>query len=324
MARPFLAGMLAAAGAWTAYAEPARQQVPPPQQQPPVFRAGTRTVTVPVVVTDEVGQAVRDLKQEDFEIRDNGQVQPVTFFDRDLQPITAILLLDGSASMISVLDEQIAAATEFVLRLLPGDRLRLGSFAEQLRMMPEYTGDRDELLGFLENEFNIRLGRRTRLWDAMDEALVALGRTDGRRVLIVLSDGIDTFSLQTYDTVRRRAGRSDVAITFARVLQRDRTGLQLELQRGRDGSSEGRMRPLPAGGFAALAAETGGVLVNLDPAQQMDAPFTQIALDLHGQYILGFSPAALDGKVHRLDVRVKQRGLEVRARRSYLAAEEGK
>ena len=125
-------------------------------------------------------ETVRDLSQDEFEIRDNGKVQPITLFDRDIQPITAVLLLDGSASMLTLLDEQIQAATEFILRLLPGDKLRIGSFAEDVRMMPDYTSDRDELLAFLENEFNIRLGRRTRLWDAMDEAIVALGKADGR------------------------------------------------------------------------------------------------------------------------------------------------
>ena len=293
---------------------------PPPQQQP-VFRAGTRTVMVPASVTDETGQIVRDLSQDEFEIRDNGKIQPITFFDRDIQPITAVLLLDGSASMLSLLDEQIQAATEFILRLLPGDKLRIGSFAEDVRMMPDYTSDRDELLAFLENEFNIRLGRRTRLWDAMDEAMVALGKADGRRVLIVISDGVDTWSLRTYDDIRTRAGRNDVAITFARVIQFNTTGQQVELRRGPDGSSEGRVRPLPREAFQALAWETGGALVPLRPDLQMDAPFTQIALDLHGQYMLGFSPAVLDGKEHSLDVRVKRKGLEVRARRRYIASE---
>ena len=289
------------------------------QQQPPVFKAGTRTVMVPVTVHDETGQAVRDLTRDDFEVRDNGKPQAITFFSRDVQPITAILLLDGSASLLSLLDEQIGAATELIVRMLPGDRLRIGSFAEDTRMMPGYSDNRDELLAFLANEFNIRLGRRTRLWDAMDAALVALSKEQGKRVLIVLSDGVDTWSLQTYDGVRARAGRNDIAITFVRVHQPDPTGQRFELQRGRDGTSEGRLRPIPRDAFESLAWETGGQLVRVSPDQQMDAPFTQIALDLHGQFMLGFTPAVLDGRVHTLEVRVKPRGLEVRARKSYLA-----
>jgi VWFA-related protein len=278
---------------------------------------------VPVAVTDETGQAVRDLTRDDFELLDNGRPQPITFFDRDVQPITAVLLVDGSASMISLLDEQIAAASEFVVRLLPGDRLRLGSFAEDVRMMPESTGDRDALLAWLANEFNIRLGRRTRLWDAMEQAIVALRSAEGRRVLIVVSDGLDTWSVRSYEDIRRLAGRNDVAITFAQVRQPNPTGLQLELRRGRDGSSAGRFRRLPRDAFPALAWETGGALVQLDPERQMDAPFTQLALDLHGQYMLGFTPAVLDDRVHTLEVKVNgRRDVEVRARRSYVASAE--
>ncbi len=94
------------------------------------------------------------------------------------------------------------------------------------------------------------------------------------------------------------------------------------MRRGADGSAEGRSRPIPADAFEALAWETGGQLVRLSPDQQMDAPFTQIALDLHGQYMLGFAPAVLDGRQHKLEVRVKRRGVEVRARRSYVASDE--
>src|SRR5262245_23564524 len=99
------------------------------QDQRPVFRGGTRTVMVPVSVTDTAGNTVRDLEREDFELRDEGRPQEITFFDRQFQPITAIMLIDGSASMFSSLKGVLSAANEFILRLMPGDRLRIGSFS---------------------------------------------------------------------------------------------------------------------------------------------------------------------------------------------------
>lgn len=293
--------------------------MPAAQDQRPVFRAGTRTVMVPVSVTDTVGNTVRDLERADFELRDAGQVQEITFFDRQIQPITAIMLIDGSASMHSSLSGAIAAANELVVRLLPGDRVRIGSFSEEFRMMPEYTGNRDTLLAYLANEFNIHLGRRTRLWDTMDRALTELATVDGRRVLIVISDGRDTWSLKAYDDVRRRAGRNDIAITFARVRPMSNAGQIAELRQGSNGSGGGERKPLPANAFEMLAWETGGALVPLDARLQMDAPFTQLVLDLHGQYVLGFTPRALDGKEHALDVKVKRSHVKVTARRSYVA-----
>lgn len=290
-----------------------------PQEQRPVFRAGTRTVMVPVSVTDTAGNTVRDLERDEFELRDGGQVQEITFFDRQIQPITAFLLIDGSASMHSSLTGALVAANEFVVRLMPGDRLRIGSFSEEVRMMKDYSGDRDELLAYLANEFNIHLGRRTRLWDAMDQALGELARVDGRRVLIVISDGLDTWSVRDYDHVRSRAGRNDIAITFARVRPLSGAGQAAEMQRGANGSSGGQRKPMPAQAFEMLAWQTGGALVPLDARQQMDAPFTQLMLDLHGQYVLGFTPKTLDGREHELDVKVRRTHVKINARRSYVA-----
>lgn len=299
-----------------------RAQSPPAgsQQRPPTFRGGTRTVTVPVSVTDPYGQFMRDLIQADFEIRDNGVLQTITFFDRQIQPIAAVLLLDGSASMLVALKPAITAVNEFIVRLMPGDRLRAGTFAEDIQIQPEFSGDRDALLALFANEFNVRIGRRTRLWDAMDEGLDALAGVDGRRILIVVSDGSDTMSTMSFDSVRAKAQREGVAIYFARFIHRDRRGQLLELSRGPDGTSPGRISRVPPGAFEDLARETGGEVITVEQDFVSFAPFTQVALDLHSQYVLGFTPQVLDSRSHKLDVRVKRPGLAVRARKTYIAS----
>jgi len=313
---------LVAIAAVAAISVGAQQPAPPASgQQPPQFRAGTRTVTVPVSVTDRNGEFTRDLAKEDFEILDNNVTQTITFFDRQIQPITAVLLLDASASMLVALKPAIAAVNEFIVRLMPGDRLRAGTFAEEIRLEEDFTGDRDALLALFANEFNVRIGRRTRLWDAMDEGLDALGGVEGRRILIVVSDGLDTFSTMTFDTVRAKAQREGVAIYFARFFHRDRRGQALELTNGPDGSGPGRASRMVPGGFEDLARETGGEVLTVDQDYVFLAPFTQVALDLHSQYVLGFTPQVLDGRMHKLEVRVKRTGLAVRARKTYIASE---
>ena len=80
------------------------------------------------------------------------------------------------------------------------------------------------------------------------------------------------------------------------------------------------MRTKPDSGLKRLAEETGGGYFELDKSDELAGTFTRVAQELHSQYVLGFTPTALDGKVHRLMVRGKRPGLLVRARRSYLAS----
>ncbi len=312
-----------------AHARPARQnaarqagQTGQAGQPPPQFRAGTRTVPVYASVTDETGRFVLDLGKNDFEVRDNGKVQEITQFTTDIQPITAVVLLDASASMLSVLNAGIAAVNDFVVRMLPGDRARIGSFAERIDILPEFTGDRDALLDLFTNEFNIVVGRRTRLWDAIDGAVAALQGVEGRRVVVVISDGVDTWSEARFSDVLGHVRRSDVVFYGIEMRNPEREGQAVELSNGPDGSSPGRPS-LPRNGFDLLAQETGGGHLSIDAYDRVHASFTGAMLELHSQYVIGFTPQVLDGQVHTIDVRMKRPGLKARARKSYVAAPDG-
>jgi Ca-activated chloride channel family protein len=298
-------------------------QDPAPQTPQQRFRSGADTVYVPVTVTDIGGRFVRTLDKEDFTILDNGRPQEITIFDREYQTISAIVMLDASASMLSSFDRVLSAANDFVVRLMPGDQARIGSFSEEVQISPDFTGDRDVLLKIFANEFNVRIGRRTRLWDAMYQAVETLAHVDGRRVVIVVTDGVDSWSIKTFDDVAGAARRHNVAMFAVRVNHDDRRGQAIEFSRGPDGSAPGRRSPQPGGGFESLARDTGGGFVSIDAKWAHQAPFTDIMLDLHSAYTLGFTPTALDGKVHSLTVRVRGRDLEVKARRSYLAEPAG-
>src|SRR5437016_2788858 len=173
--------------AMTATQTPPQQQTPP--QPRPVFRAGANTVPVYASVTDEAGQFVLNLSRGDFVVKDNGKVQSITDFITDVQPITAVLLLDASRSMVNALDQVIGAADHFVVRMMPGDKARVGSFSEEIRFDKDFTSNLDELTRQVNDPFNIRIGNRTRLWDAINEAVTSLQTMDGRRVVVVFTDG---------------------------------------------------------------------------------------------------------------------------------------
>lgn len=313
---------------------PAAQQEPPSQQ--PQFRGGTRTVPVYATVRDDAGGFVLDLTRDDFEIKDNGKVQTITQFTTATQALSSLLLLDGSSSMWSVFDSVMEGANSFILRMLPGDRTAIASFADRFQMRQPFTSDRDALLAHLRDEFNVRTGFETRLWDGLAEGVLAVGREANRRVVVVLSDGKNWVAGQSAPTVVRpgptgrfgqpsplpppgqsrtitSGGRGTTVAALA--IERDVMVYAIGMWTVEDRTAE---PPDPA--LARLADDTGGGFYELRLADDINSTFTRISTELRQQYLLGFTPATLDGKVHNLEVRVKKPGLRTRARRSYVAS----
>ena len=271
-------------------------------QQQPTFKSGTRTVPVYATVTDAAGRLVPDLVREDFEVWDNGKPVPLTIFDNAVQPISVVVMLDTSGSMTMNFDLLKEAATQFAIRLLPADKARIGSFSDKIRIKPaDFTSDRDELIRILRDE--IDYGNPTRLWDATDAGMTALKDVEGRRVVLVFTDGADTMSDRSQGDVLARA-RDGEFLIYA-------IGLRSQLR------GQGVTQPDP--GLRKVAEETGGGYFELGRTDELNSTFTRVASELHSQYVLGFSPTTLDGKVHTLEIKVKRPGLVARARKSYVA-----
>jgi VWFA-related protein len=180
---------LAAVFTWPAGA----RQSPPPssslQNPPQVFRAGTDVVPIYATVRDPKRGFVLDLTADDFELYDEGNRRPITQFSIAAQPLGAVFLIDGSGSMVQELNRAIEGARNFVLRMLPDDRVRIGSFADRVVLSPRFTSNPDELLAYMKDEFNLRLGNETHLWEGLLEATVALSEEEGKRAVVVVSDG---------------------------------------------------------------------------------------------------------------------------------------
>jgi Ca-activated chloride channel family protein len=274
-------------------------------QQPPIFRSGTTTVPLYVTVTDSNRRLVPGLVREDFEILDNERLQTITSFSNEVTPISVVLMIDTSASMTLALDLVKAAAEQFLIRLLPGDQARVGYFAARVGIVtPQFTGNRDQLIRHLKE---LDFGNPTRLYDGIDRSLDALQEIEGRRVVVVFTDGDDTGSEVSRGDVLDRARREDVMV-YAIGMETDYfNGVQ-------------RVRTRPDRGLRGLAAETGGGYFELRKTDELNSTFTQVALELHSQYVMSFTPQNPDGRVHQLEVRVKKPGMTARARKSYLAA----
>ena len=275
--------------------------------QEPTFRSSTRIVPVVATVIDEQGRFVPGLEVDQFEILDNGRPQEITFFQNDIQPFTVVVMLDYSASMTANLDRLQAAAEQFLLRMLTEDKGQVGSFSDKIQFSGTFTNDRDDLIFALKD---LQFGNPTRLYDAINESMAMLRGVEGpRRVVLVFTDGDDTASRVGMGDVLDRAKQEEVMVYAI--------GLESEFFNG-----QRRVRTRPDRGLRRLAEETGGGYFELKKTDELGATFSRVAQELHSQYTLGFTPATLDGREHKLVVRMKQAGLTARARRTYIASPE--
>jgi len=315
--RLLLTGCVAAAALAVGYA----------QQQPPTFDATIRTVAVYATVVDPQGRLVPDLTRDSFEVDDNGVKQELTVFSNDIQPITAIMLLDRSGSMKPNLDLEVRAAETFVRGMLPEDRLRIGNFGKDIVLEPDdFTSDKNALARVLRGD--LQKDGPTPLWNAIDRAIDKLLLEKSRRVVLALSDGVDEpldFSgkAKSLKDEMKRAEDNDIMI-YAVGME----GVS-PMQPGAAPGFGGRgimpsrrneqVMQKPDEGMAKIAAATGGGYFELTSSGDLLGKFDRFIEELHHQYALGFAPSKLDGKLHDLTVKVNKPGYTVRARKRYFA-----
>jgi Ca-activated chloride channel family protein len=182
----------------------------------------------------------------------------------------------------------------------------VGAFNDKIEFHPDsaFTSDRDELVQSLRE---LDFGYPTRLYDAIDESIDKLEPIDGRKVVVVFTDGEDTASKSGLGSVMDRARHTETMVYAI--------GLESNYFNGQQ-----RVRTRPDRGLKKLAEETGGGYFELKKTDELNETFSRVAEELHSQYVLGFTPQQQDGKVHKLEVRVKQPGTTARARKSYIAA----
>jgi VWFA-related protein len=182
----------------------------------------------------------------------------------------------------------------------------VGAFNDKIQLSGTFTNDRDDLVAALDE---LQFGNPTRLNDAIITSLDVLQGVEGRRVILLFTDGEDTASKARFRDALERARDEEVMVYSI--------GLESEIFNG-----VRTQRTRPSRDLRRIADETGGGYFEMDDAANLAPTFTRVAQELRSQYLLGFAPAALDGKVHKLEVRVTKPGMTARARRSYLAAPE--
>ena len=300
-------------------------------------------------VTGADGRLVPDLAREAFSILDNGKPQPLVLFANDVQPITVVILLDRSGSMKANFTLVQQAAERFVDVMLPADKARIGSFSNRIQIDPrDFTSSHDELQQILRTE--LQEEGPTPLWNAVNVGITALLHQQGRRVVLVFTDGMDEpfngGSNNSLKDVMKRAEEEDIMVYAIGLSGSDPGAGGGGFRRGGGGGPGGGGGRRGGGGFGGrggfgrrfgggggrppvadkpdeglpkIAAATGGGYFELTSTNDMSATFAKVADELHHQYALGFTPDKLDGKMHAIEVRVSGENRSVRARKSYLA-----
>lgn len=278
-----------------------------------VVRVRTDLVTVPAYVTDTKGRRVAGLTRDDFVVRDNGRAVKLSYFAVGTEHVALAFVLDASGSIRQIIAQQRATALELFSRFGHNSRVAVIHFGEKPTLDVSFTTDTEKA----QAAFNAYAPsiQHTAIFDAAAFAVKAFSATENnpteRRILILISDGLDTAS-----TVR-----ASEVINDARALGVSIYVTHLPLYAPRDG--ELAVRP-PAKGFRELAEKTGGryflvgdVKSALDPHSTPDlAPvFKAIEEDLQGQYVLGYYPddAARTTATHRIEINLTpQRERELR------------
>jgi VWFA-related protein len=317
--------------------------------QQATFKEGVKTVAVYATVTDSAGRLVPDLGRDAFQVDDNSKPQSLTVFASDEQPITVVMMLDRSASMRRNFALVEKAAEQFVDALGPADRARIGSFSNRIQVDPRtFTSDHGELLEILRSQ--LQEEGPTPLWNAINVGITSLLHEEGRRVILVFTDGVDAPfnpgpNSSNLKDVMKRAEEENVMV-YAIGLAGVNGGGGYGGRRpgggygggrggyggrpgyggfggGRGGRSYGGgAMDKPDPGLPKIAGATGGGYFELTNTADLASTFKRVVDELHHQYLLGFAPPSLDGKTHRIEVRVKNTEMAVRARKTYLASSE--
>jgi len=290
-----------------------------PLQNLPSFKTAIQTVAVYATVRDRDGHLVTDLTKDDFEIFDDGRPVAIATFSNAVVPSTIALLLDmhwSTGIVTRHLGEEFSrvrdSAGQFVLTLLPGDRVRIVTIGHGITTSPLLTSDKSVLRRILGEEL-WPAGDLTALWAAIHVGMDSIASESGRKVILVLSQSRDGCTSEKYGERMTDFYRSHwCQVGDGDVTKQARAGDFMVYAIGTQ--STGLESAL-----ADVADDTGGGHFHLKNDADLESTFARVADELHHQYTIGFQVDRTDGKVHKLETRLKPKGLTAHARQSYVA-----
>ncbi|MCW8985695.1 MAG: VWA domain-containing protein [Thermoanaerobaculales bacterium] len=264
------------------------------------------------------GERVLDVEQDHFTVLDEGVPQELVTFARGDIPFTAVLLIDASASMFGEkIESAVAGAASFIYGMKELDQAQVMVFSDQLLSTTPITGAREVLTAGLSST-EARGG--TALQDHLFVALELIAQRQGRRVMIVLSDGVDTHSVVNMPQVFEVARRSNALIYWIRISSSDDTRLadsEVNMTSAWKDAAQYRQQ---IDLLNQVVGESGGRVLRVGAPDEIRPVFIDILRELREQYVLGYYPndRRNDGRWHKVRVEVAGEDVEVRAPRGYV------
>jgi VWFA-related protein len=326
--------------------------------QDPKYSTSVDVVNVLATVRDQKGKMIHDLSQDQFTIQEDGRPQSIRYFSQQSDlPLTLGLLIDTSGSQSRVLDRERNASYEFFEHILREDKDKafLIHFDREVELLQDLTSSRKDLEAALKDVERPQLNRRssgngvpqgrgqgrggfggTALYDAVFLAAdEILKKQQGRKAVVLLSDGVDRNSKISIGGAIESAQRADMLVYSIRYADSDAGRSPVGFGgpgMGRGGGRRGGGRfPQPSGGgrngvdgkkiLERLSQETGGGYFEVSSKMPLDKIYDRIEEELRNQYSLGYIPSHTpdqsSGGYHKIVVTVKRKGLTVRARDGY-------
>lgn len=210
-------------------------QIEEQQKESDVIKVETSLVTVPVVVSDRNNVYIPDLHREEFSLLEDGVKQEIVFFAATKEPFHVVLMLDTSASTQEKIGQIQRAAISFTHQLQPADRVKVISFDDRVHELSAFTGDRVTIEKAIAST---RPGEGTKLYDAVSVALKSLARVEGRKAIVIFTDGVDWRSASaTYDENLASVEESGVIVYPIRYETRADTEALVRSQQDQFGSA---------------------------------------------------------------------------------------
>ncbi len=251
------------------------QQAPVQTQPDTTLRVDVKLVNVFVTVTDARGAPVAGLKKENFVLQEDGRTQTISVFDKESAlPLSIALAIDTSLSTRHDLPLEQASAKRFARAIVrPVDAVSVFGFSETVLQSTNYTSDVKRIEEGIDH---VRLGAATALFDAVYLASRSLNRRQGRKVMVLITDGGDTISKMDYKEAARAAEEAE-ALVYSIIV------VPIENSAGREIGGEHAL--------IQLSEDTGGKYYYATSISQLDDAFRQISDELRTQYLLAYYPS---------------------------------
>lgn len=282
-----------------------------------IIRVSSALVPIPASVTDAGGRIVTNLRLEDFQLEIEGVPAEISEITRSQTPVRLALLFDNSSSVVQAREFEKRAAIRFFRQVIRLDRdlAALFSISTVSRLEQPLTPNVAQLIQSIE--YFPKPEGATALLDGIVKAADYLKSADGRRVIVIVSDGEDTYSdlETTLEKTVQAVQRANCQVYVVKTTEFEnykQTGSRNANSNIRFLTAERRMQE--------LAAQTGGAVYSPIDERELDAAFTRISAELSDQYILNYYPedTASGGHLRNINLRVKTRkDLTVRTRKGY-------